>query len=132
MNHENVEQGNLYEINNLDIQDVRKLREAEVKEGYFDLSHLSPELKDSFEKILINNVHTFSKSYQILGQMSLVSSSVTLQHDFPMQTKPYKLPQAVRQYAKNEIDNFLKVKIIKKTDSNYAFPVNFVKKKANA
>lgn len=44
---------------------------------------------------------------------------------------PYKIAQNVKKYAKKEIQKLLKANIIQKSDSNYAFPVIFAKKKRN-
>lgn len=128
---DNIEKGKIYEINNLNIEEVRKLREAELSAEDFDVAHLSEELQEQIKTLLLAKAHAFSKSYATLGQTNLVSPRFNLNHDYPIQTKPYKIPQTVRQYAKKEIQDLLKAKIIERSNSHYAFPVIFVKKKQN-
>lgn len=124
-----IEDGEIYQINNLDLQEVRALREAELDRSDFNLDHLTGDFKQKIEDLLMSHAHAFSKSYKSLGQSSLVVPKIQLNHNFPIQHKPYKTPQAVKQYAQEELRKLLEAKIIEKSDSDYAFPVLFVKKK---
>lgn len=60
----------------------------------------------------------------------MVAPKVNLSHDFPIQHKPYKTLQAVKEYAQGKLRKLLKANIIELSDSDYAFPVLFVKKKS--
>ena len=54
---------------------------------------------------------------------------IKLLHEFSIQTKPYSIPKIVKQYVQKEINELLDAGIIEPRNSNYAFPVLFVKKK---
>lgn len=127
---ENITDGNVHQINTLNIDEVHKLREAELTEGDFDLKHLSAELQEKMGKVLMQHAHAFSKSYKTLGQTSLVVPRIKLSHDFPIQAKPYRNSHTIRQYAQGELKKLLEANIIEKSTSSYAFPVLFVKKKS--
>lgn len=120
----------LAEINNLNLEEVREKRKAELSPDDFKLEHLDCDTKAKLEEILLNNAYAFSKNYDTLGQCSLVVPRINLSHNYPIQAKPYKLAHNVKEYARQEIDKLLKANIIKKSNSDYAFPVVFVKKKA--
>lgn len=125
-----IENGTLYEINNLSLEEVRKLRETELSIEDFDLRHLSGEVRQKMESLLMRHAHAFSKSYKSLGQTCLVTPRIKLHHDYPLQCKPYKTPHTIREYAREEIKKLLEANIIEKSNSNYAFPVLFVRKKS--
>lgn len=126
--HNRNSEATILQVNNLDIQKVRKMREKELSEKDFKLDHLEKPIQQKFRNLLMNNVHAFSKSFLTLGQTSLVKPKFNLIHNFPIQTKPYKLPHTVRQFARKEIQKLLEANIIQPTESRYAFPVIFVKK----
>lgn len=130
LNENDIEDGKIYQINNLSLEETRALREAEFDIKDFKIDHLSGDLKEEVANLLLKHAHAFSKSYQTLGQTDLVIPKVTLSHNFPIQHKPYKTQQAAKDYAQQEIRKLLEAKIIEKSDSDYAFPVLFVKKKS--
>lgn len=121
--------GSVHKINSLSIEEIHKLREAEITPEDFDLTHLPKDLQEKVERLLMQHTHAFSKSYKTLGQTDLVSPQIKLAHDHAIQCKPYKTPHAVREYAQTEIRKLLEANIIEKSTSSYAFPVLFVKKK---
>lgn len=126
---ENIIDGRIHEINNLSIEEVHKLRETEISPEDFDLAHLPKDLQEKMENLLMQHLHAFSKSYKSLGQTSLVTPQIKLAHNHAIQSKPYKIPHTVREYAQAEIRKLLEANIIEKSKSSYAFPVLFVKKK---
>lgn len=89
-NENDIEGSTKHQINNLTIEEIHKLREAELKVEDFKLDHLPEQVKKKFEGILMQNAHAFSKSYKTLGRSELVKPRIKLQHNFPIQEKPYK------------------------------------------
>ena len=49
--------------------------------------------------------------------------------DKPVRTKPYPIPYHMQHEVDTEIENMLKVKVIKPCNSPYASPIVLVKKK---
>ncbi len=118
-----------YEINNLTHKEIITMRQNDLKDSDFSLDHLSDTHKREALKILRDNAHVFSKSYQTLGENSMIKPQFKLLHDYPINTKPYPLPHSVKQHAQKEINELLRAGIIQESTSNYSFPVIFVKKK---
>lgn len=65
------------------------------------------------DNLLLHNAHTFSKSYNTLEQTSLITPKCNLTHNYPIQTKPYKMPYNAREFAEQEIKNCSKLKLSK-------------------
>lgn len=118
----NIEGDFLYQINNLIIQEIIDLRQAELKIYYFNVQHLTQKAKNQIQTVLMQNVFTFSESYQTTGQTSLNKPKIKLHHDSPIQGKP-------QEYAKEEINKLSEADIIIKSDSHYVFSDIFIKKK---
>ena len=119
----------IFQINNINLSEIHKLRKEELKESDFDVSHLNNNDKEKLLNLLLQNSQIFSKSYKTLGCTNKVTPQFKLLHEFPIQTKPYPIPKIAKQYAQKEINELLEAGIIEPTTSNYAFPVLFVKKK---
>ena len=117
------------QINNLNLNEIMKLRKEELLETDFDLAHLNERERKDILNLLMKNFNVFSKSYNTLGCTEAVTPEFKLLHPFPIQTKPYPIPNIARQFAQKEIQKLLDAKIIEPTLSNYCFPVIFVKKK---
>ena len=111
------------EVNTLSLQEVRKLRAKEISHNDFDLNHLPKKIKEQFLNLLLNSKQAFSKSYKTLGKTSLVQPEMKFLHNFPLQTKVYKVPQSIKSYAQKEINDLLEAGLIKKSKSHYCFPV---------
>lgn len=120
-----------YQVNNLQATDIDELRKQEISPSDFDLSHLPQHQKQTILNMLLSNYSVFSKSYQTLGSTDKVKPQFKLLHDFPLQTKPYPIPNIAKTFAKNEIKSLLEAGIIEPSSSSYAFPVLFVRKKLN-
>lgn len=117
------------QINNLNLEEIHELRRKELKVSDFDLKHLDKEDAKDIIKLLLNNSEVFSKSYATLGSTAAVIPEFNLLHQFPIQTKPYPIPNIAKEFAKQEIQKLMEANIIEPSSSSYCFPVIFVKKK---
>lgn len=118
-----------FQINNINLTQINKLRQQELNKEDFNLEHLNNKDKQKILDLLISNYKVFSKTYKTLGCTKEVVPQFKLLHEFPIQTKPYPIPNIAKQFAVKEISDLLEAGIIEPTNSNYAFPVLFVKKK---
>lgn len=123
------EEEGIFQINNLSMQEVIKLRKEELKETDFALDHLNVNDRNSLLEFLMENSRVFSKSYKTLGSTDAVTPEFNLLHSFPIQTKPYPIPNIAKKFARQEIQALLEAGIIEPSSSNYNFPIIFVKKK---
>ncbi|GBN95518.1 Transposon Tf2-6 polyprotein [Araneus ventricosus] len=118
----------IYQINNLNLNEIHKMRRDELLKSDFKLDHLNDK---DMQDLLLKNYKVFSKSYKTLGETSAVIPKFSLLHNFPLQTKPYSIPLMAKKYAQQEINNLLEAGIIEPSSSSYCFPVIFIKKKQN-
>ncbi|GBM14802.1 hypothetical protein AVEN_97915-1, partial [Araneus ventricosus] len=121
----------IYQINNLNLNEIHKMRRDELLKSDFKLDHLNDKDKKDMQDLLLKNYKVFSKSYKILGETSAVIPEFSLLHNFPLQTKPYSIHLMAKKYAQQEINNLLEAGIIEPSSSSYCFPVIFIKKKQN-
>ncbi|GBL68797.1 Transposon Tf2-8 polyprotein [Araneus ventricosus] len=121
----------IYQINNLNLNEIHKMRRDELLKSDFKLDHLNDKDKKDMQDLLLKNYRVFSKSYKTLGETSAVIPEFSLLHNFPLQTKPYSIPLMAKKYAQQEINNLLEAGIIEPSSSSYCFPVIFIKKKQN-
>ncbi|GBM41998.1 Retrovirus-related Pol polyprotein from transposon 17.6 [Araneus ventricosus] len=121
----------IYQINNLNLNEIHKMRRDELLKSDFKLDHLNDKDKKDMQELLLKNYKVFSKSYKTLGETSAVIPEFSLLHNFPLQTKPYSIPLIAKKYAQQEINNLLEAGIIEPSSSSYCFPVIFIKKKQN-
>ncbi|GBN96770.1 Retrovirus-related Pol polyprotein from transposon 17.6 [Araneus ventricosus] len=121
----------IYQINNLNLNEIHKMRRDELLKSDFKLGHLNDKDKKDMQELLLKNYKVFSKSYKTLGETSAVISEFSLLHNFPLQTKPYSIPLMAKKYVQQEINNLLEAGIIEPSSSSYCFPVIFIKKKQN-
>ncbi|GBN53012.1 Transposon Tf2-6 polyprotein [Araneus ventricosus] len=121
----------IYQINNLNLNEIHKMRRDELLKSDFKLDHLNDKDKKDMQELLIKNYKVFSKSYKTLGETSAVIPEFSLLHNFPLQTKPYSIPLMAKKYAQQEINNLLEAGINEPSSSSYFFPVIFIKKKQN-
>ena len=63
------------------------------------------------------------------GKTDIISHSVELTSDEHIRTRPYPVPQALRETIREEVETMLKMGVIEKSTSPYASPVVIVKKK---
>ena len=128
----NKSQENNIICNNITTAEIKQLRRQELRQEDFDISHLDNTYQKKFLDLLFRHAETFSKRYKTLGSTNMVTPNFVLSHNYPIQSKPYKLPQNIKKFAKREIDELLDANIIERSNSNYSFPALFVKKKANS
>ncbi|GBM19208.1 Transposon Tf2-9 polyprotein [Araneus ventricosus] len=121
----------IYQINNLNLNEIHKMRRDELLKSDFKLDHLNDKDKKDMQDLILKNYKVFSKSYKTLGETSAVIPEFSLLHNFPLQTKPYSIPLMAKKYAQQEINNLLEAGIIEPSSSSYCFPVIFIKKKQN-
>ncbi|GBM14709.1 Retrovirus-related Pol polyprotein from transposon 17.6 [Araneus ventricosus] len=121
----------IYQINNLNLNEIHNMRRDELLKSDFELDHLNDKDKKDMQDLLLKNYKVFSKSYKTLGETSAVIPEFSLLHNFPLQTKPYSIPLMAKKYAQQEINNLLEAGIIEPSSSSYCFPVIFIKKKQN-
>ncbi|GBN30949.1 Transposon Tf2-9 polyprotein [Araneus ventricosus] len=121
----------IYQINNLNLNEIHKMRRDELLKSDFKLDHLNDKDKKDMQDLLLKNYKVFSKSYKTLGETSAIIPEFSLLHNFPLQTKPYSIPLMAKKYAQQEINNLLEAGIIEPSSSSYCFPVIFIKKKQN-
>lgn len=119
----------IFQVNSLSLEEVCKLRQAELSESDFDLKHLDEKDRKEILEILMKNYKVFSKNYNTLGSTDAVKPEFKLMHNFPIQTKPYPIPKIAKQFAQEEIKRLLDAGLIENSSSSYNFPVIFVKKK---
>ncbi|GBM68552.1 hypothetical protein AVEN_155848-1 [Araneus ventricosus] len=121
----------IYQISNLNLNEIHKMRRDELLKSDFKLDHLNDKDKKDMQELLLKNFKVFSKSYKTLGETSAVTPEFPLLNNFPLQTKPYSIPLIAKKYAQQEINNLLEAGIIEPSSSSYCFPVIFIKKKQN-
>ncbi|GBM06648.1 hypothetical protein AVEN_190868-1 [Araneus ventricosus] len=102
----------IYQINNLNLNEIHKMRRDELLNPDFKLYHLNDKGKKDMQELLIKNYKVFSKSHKVLGGTSAISPEFSLLHNFPLQTKQYSIPLMAKQYAKQDINNLLEARII--------------------
>lgn len=121
-----------YQVNNINKAEILELRKTELLPSDFDLDHLNVKEKEEMLQLLMRNYKIFSKSYKTLGETSEVVPDFNLMHSFPLQTKPYPIPNIAKKYAQQEIQKLLDAGIIEPSTSSYSFPILFVKKKSSS
>ena len=129
-NKEDTE-NHILRVNKITAHELKKmhdLRKKEIQPEDFEVEHLSSDLKKVVIKMLIKNSAAFSKSYATLGSTDEVIPKIELSHKFPIASKPYPIPRALKEIANQEIQNLLKHGLIQKSESHYASPVILVKK----
>ncbi|GBN02731.1 hypothetical protein AVEN_206639-1 [Araneus ventricosus] len=97
----------IYQINNLNLTKIHKMRRDELLKSDFKHDHLNDKDKKDMQELLLKNIKVFSKSYKTLGETSAVTPELSLLNHFPLQTKPYSIPLIAKKYAQKEINNLL-------------------------
>ncbi|XP_071486350.1 uncharacterized protein [Diadema antillarum] len=78
--------------------------------------------------------HEVLKRYEqqlsdVPGRTNMAECSLKLTTTSPIVSKPYPMPQAVRETIRKEVDDMLKMGVIEKSVSEYASPIVLVRKK---
>ena len=90
---------------------------------------VNPELddirKDQIWKLLYQYQDVFT---DVPKKTSIMKCKIQLNTDEPIRSKPYHVPQAMKETIKNEVDEMLKLGVIERSESSYGHPIVMVKK----
>ena len=90
---------------------------------------VNPELddirKDQIWKLLYQYQDVFT---DVPKKTSVMKCKIQLNTDEPIRSKPYHVPQAMKETIKNEVDEMLKLGVIERSESSYGHPIVMVKK----
>jgi len=98
------------------------------KEEKIDVEGLNEEQVDGLIRLIIRNEKAFSKHPYDLGNCTVVEASVDTGDAKPISCNPYRLPYAMREHLKKELEEMLKEGIIEESDSPWASPMLYVPK----
>lgn len=88
------------------------------------------DLPKDVEQKLKDLTHKYSAVFtDIPGTCRLVEHHINLTSDTPVRSKPYPIPYHMREKLKDDIDEMLRLGVIRESDSPYASPVVIVPKK---
>ncbi|KAK7096255.1 hypothetical protein V1264_005571 [Littorina saxatilis] len=117
------------EQDEFDGEELLELGDLHKKEGVDDVK-LGPDLTEDQQKELHDFMGDFTHRFSdVPGSTSLVEHEVHLTSDVPVRSKPYPIPFQARESLKKDIDNMLKMEVIRESSSPYSSPVVVVKKK---
>ncbi|KAK7106795.1 hypothetical protein V1264_018009 [Littorina saxatilis] len=117
------------ELDEFDGEELLELGDLHKKEGVDDVK-LGPDLTEDQQKELHDFMGDFTYRFSdVPGSTSLVEHEVHLTSDVPVRSKPYPIPFQARESLKKDIDNMLKMGVIRESSSPYSSPVVVVKKK---
>ncbi|KAK7097858.1 hypothetical protein V1264_004777 [Littorina saxatilis] len=117
------------ELDEFDGEELLELGDLHKKEGVDDVK-LGPDLTEDQQKELHDFMGDFTHRFSdVPGSTSLVEHEVHLTSDVLVRSKPYPIPFQARESLKKDIDNMLKMGVIRESSSPYSSPVVVVKKK---
>ncbi|XP_070184061.1 uncharacterized protein [Littorina saxatilis] len=117
------------ELDEFDGEELLELGDLHKKGGVDDVK-LGPDLTEDQQKELHDFMGDFTHRFSdVPGSTSLVEHEVHLTSDVPVCSKPYSIPFQARESLKKDIDNMLKMGVIRESSSPYSSPVVVVKKK---
>ncbi|KAK7102640.1 hypothetical protein V1264_020830 [Littorina saxatilis] len=117
------------ELDEFDGEELLELGDLHKKEGVDDVK-LGPDLTEDQQKELHDFMGDFTHRFSdVPGSTSLVEHEVHLTSDVPVRSKPYPIPFQARESLKKDIDNMLKMGVIRESSSPNSSPVVVVKKK---
>ena len=101
---------------------VAKESIADVKTG--------PGLNDTERAEFLDLAQEFSSLFtEAPGTTNLVQHHINLTSSEPVRSKPYPVPYSMRESLKKDIDDMMRMGVIRESNSPYASPVVVVKKK---
>ena len=115
--------------NDFDEEELLQLGDVCGKEGVGDVKlgqNLSEEQRVELKELMGEFTNRFK---DIPGSTLLVEHVVNLTTDVPVRSKPYPIPYQARESLKKDIDEMLKMGVIRESNSPYASPVVVVKKR---
>ena len=112
-----------------DDNDFLEIEGYVVKESITDVK-IGPSLNNTERTELLELAQEFSSLFtEAPKTTNLVQHHINLTSDEPVQSKPYSVPYSKRESLKKDINNMMKMGVIKESNSPYASPVVIVKKK---
>ncbi|XP_072172659.1 uncharacterized protein [Diadema setosum] len=98
-------------------------------EGVSDV-HISDELSNAERKELVGLVKGFADVMtDVPGHTNLAQHTVQLKTEEPIRSRPFPVPQSMRETIQEEVNTMLDMKVIEPSMSPYAAPVVLVPKK---
>ena len=88
-------------------------------------SDLETKESDKIKRLLCRYQDVFT---DVPKKTSVMTCKIFLTTDEPIHSKPYMVPQALRETIKQETEAMLKLGIIERSDSPYGHPIVIVKK----
>lgn len=89
-----------------------------------------PGLNDTERAEFLDLAQEFSNLFtEAPGTTNLGQHQINLTSDEPVRSKPYPVPYSVRETLKKDLDDMIKMGVIRESNSPYASPVVVVKKK---
>ena len=99
------------------------------KESIQDVT-AAPNLTDEQRAEFMDLAHQFSSLFtEAPGTTNLVQHHIKLTSDEPVRSKPYSVPYSLRESLRGDVDDMIRMGVIRKSNSPYASPVVVVKKK---
>ena len=112
-----------------EMNDVIPMPYVIPKESNKDVQ-VNPQLTNSQKDDLGNIISRYSSIFtDVPKKTNVMECEIHLTTSTPIRSKPYPVPQAVRETMRNEIKNMLSLGIIEHSSSSYASPVVMVRKK---
>lgn len=109
--------------------EILNKRKMEISSSDFQLNHLPSEQQHVLSQALLSNYAAFSKSLQTLGHTDKVTPHLSFLHDYPIKCLPYPIPQSLHDEAKKQLDELVDADIIERSNTEWACPMLFVRKK---
>ena len=113
----------------LDDNDFLEIGGYVAKESIADVK-TGPGFNDTECAEFLDLAQEFSNLFtEALGTTSLVEHHMNLTSNAPVRSKPYPVPYSMRESLKKDIDDMMKMGVIRESNSPYASPVVVVKKR---
>ena len=100
-----------------------------MKESIADVK-IGPGLNDTERTEFLELTQEFSSLFtEAPRTMNLIQHHMNLMSNEPVHSKPYTVPYSMRESLKKDINDMMKMGVIRESNSPYASPVVIVKKK---
>jgi hypothetical protein len=106
-----------------DCDEIKPIEEA------FDLSHLDPDTKALVVDLLRDYEDIFVHGKVGLGCTDVVEHHIDVQGGAPVKKPPYRVPFALREVLRKNIDEMIQKGVIRPSTSNWSSPMILVKRK---
>ena len=112
-----------------DDNDFLEIEGYVVKESIADVK-IGPGLNDTERTEFLELTQEFSSLFtEAPRTMNLIQHHINLISNKPVHSKPYTVPYSMRESLKKDINDMMKMGVIRESNSPYASPVVIVKKK---